>query len=469
MFDKLKRLLPQRTPDQEAIHTKLRQLMIGMNLQGARSEEAKDVRRLALGLAKLAGKPGALGGAIKGMGDTEAFHTVETLSWLSPEAIADGESGPFEACSLLAWLEIARKAGVAHIPAKVILRLTDAETEMASGELPALTGPIPDRIRQKLRDAIARDTDLADALTVPADPEEPVDREVLVEKLFACMDQVPQGWMVRTNQCGPSTLKALAGTGMVDEEAPEVAFGRDLEIGPGWVRVGNRRMVDTKDRRLISSYVAGPHTGAIYIARPWVRASRFVEGRDPHRAGTPFDTPGVWPAEWRAFVKGGKVTGVGSYYCWTETPSPFNAGIARQVRELAQRIVDTAVAQGLEPRYAEVEHGRRNPELAQMLEEQGFGVGTFSATLDFMETDDGLMLLEAGPGNTPLGGGHPVGFAGTNGPPKFGNPMDCTGVAFRTMPHVMVAEPSTWIDGDRSNCILTWEEVEALAAQGDAA
>jgi|GEM_PF-2621680 len=466
MFDKLKkRLLPQRTPEQEEIHRKLRQLMIGLNLQGARNEEAKDVRRLALGLAKLAGAPGALGGTIKGLGDTEAFHAIETLSWLSPEAIAEGESGPFEACSLLAWLEIAKKAGVPHIPAKVILRLTDAETETASGDLPPLTGPIPDRIRQKLRDAIARDADLADALTVPADPSEPIDRETLAEKLMACMDEVPEGWMVRTNQCGPSTLKALAGTGMVDEEAPAVPFGRDLEVGPGWIRVGNRRMVDTKDRRLIQSYVAGPHTGAVYIARPWVRASRFVEGRDPHRAGTPFDTPGVWPAEWRAFVKGGKVVGVSSYYAWCETPAPHNSRIALQVRELAQRIVDTAIAQGLEPRYAEVEHGRRNAELAQMLEEQGFGAGTFSATLDFLETEDGLMLLEAGPGNTPLGGGHPCGFAGTAGQPKFGNPMETVGVAFRHMPHVLIAEPSTWADGDREGCILTWPEVEALAAQ----
>lgn len=464
MFDKLRRLLPQRNPDHEEIHQKLRQLMIGMNLQGARNEEARDVRRLALSLAKLAGKPGELGGAIKGLGDTEAFHTVGTLSWLSPEAIADGESGPFEACSLLAWLEIARKAGVPHIPAKVILRLTDAETEMASGDLPAITGPIPDRIRQKLKDAIARDADLADALAAPSEPVEAIDKEVLVEKLFACMDEVPEGWMVRTNQCGPSTLKALAGTGMVDEEAPQVPFGRDLEIGPGWIRVGNRRMVDTKDRRLISSYVAGPHTGAIYIARPWIRASRYVEGRDPHRAGTPFDTPGVWPAEWRAFVKNGQVSGISSYYCWTEIPSPFNARVALQVRDLAQRIVDTAIAQGLEPRYAEVEHGRRNPELAQMLEDQGFGVGTFSATLDFIETADGLMLLEAGPGNTPLGGGHPCGFAGTSGQPRLGNLMQTEGVAFRHMPHVLIGEPKTWADGDRTGCILGWAEVEALAS-----
>lgn len=466
MFDKLKRLLPQRTPDQDAVHRRLSQLMLGLNIQGAKREEASDIRRMAVGLAKIARKPGELLSTLKGIGDTQAFHHAETGSWLTPEQIAAGESGPFEACSLLSWLEIARKAGVAAVPATVILRLSDAETEAASGKLPDIEGPIPERIRKRVRDAIAADGELAEALTLEPDQDAPVDMEALVEKLHACMDEIHDpNVVVRSDQCGASTLKALACTGLVEDNVPEVDFGPDLQIGPGWIRNGNRRRVDPADRRLTGAYVAGPHKGMTFVVRPFVKASRYIVGRDPHRAGTPFDVPGAWPAEWRAFVKGGRVVGVSSYYCFNEEATPFTATMALKVRDLAQRVVDTAIAQGLEPRLMDVEHARRNPELAAMLEEKGFGVGTFSATLDFIETADGLLLLEAGPGHTPMGGGHPCGFAGTAGAPTMGNPMDTTGVAFRTMDHVLIGEPSTWKDGDRTGRILEWNEVEALAAQ----
>ena len=459
MFDKLRAKLPGNFGD------KLRGLMIGLNAQGAKRSEMDEIRKLGLAVAGIARKPGQLVAAIKGIGEAESFHHAETGSWLSPQAILDGASGPFEACSLLAWLEIAAKAGVPAIPAKVILQLSDAETEAAGGLADIPTGAIPDRIRKRMREGLEGDAEFQAMLAAgPVDPEAPVDMEELVEKLHACMDELPEGWMVRSNQCGPSTLKALAGTGLVEETAPEVRFGPGLEIGPGWIRNGNRRRVDTVDRRLQKGYVAGPHTGMTYIARPWVQASRYVEGRDPHRAGTPIDVPGRWPAEWRAFVRNGIVEGVSSYYCWTERATPFTARIAIEVRDLAQRIVDAAVAQGLEPRYADIEHARRNPLLAEALVEGGFGPGTFGCTIDFMETRDGIQMLEAGPGASPVGGGFPCGFAGVSGKPVIGAPMETVGVAFRTMPHVLVGEPSTWEDGDRTGCILTWDEVEALAS-----
>lgn len=449
---------------QNSFGEKLKGLMIALNAKGSKSEELQETRRLALSIAKIARTPGKLKDAIKGIGDAQAFHDQETASWISAEAIAEGQSGPFEACNLLAWIEIAKKAGVAHIPAKVILHLTDRETEMLSGMADIPTGKIPDRIRNRVREGIAKDKELqAMANEGSILEEEAVDMEMLVEKLFACMDDVPEGYMVRTNQSGPSTLKALAGTGIIEKTAPEVRFGSDLEIGPGWIRNGNRRRVDNRDRRLMKSYVAGPHTGMIFVARPWVEASRYIAGRDPHRAGTPLDAEGKWPAEWRAFVKNGKVVGVSSYYAWVEEPTPETARIACEVRDLAQKMVDAAIAQKLEPRYADVEHARRNPEVEQMLEDKGFGRGTFSCTIDFIETKNGIMMLEAGPGHTPVGGGHACGFAGVSGKPLYGNAMDTTGVAFRHMPHVLIGEPATWTEGDKTGCILDWDEVEKLA------
>ena len=61
-------------------------------------------------------------------------------------------------------------------------------------------------------------------------------------------------------------------------------------------------------------------------------------------------------------------------------------------------------------------------------------------TLDFIETDQGPVLLEAGPGITPLGGGHPCAFAGIMNP-RLGDIPNLSGVAFRTMPHVVLGEP----------------------------
>lgn len=444
---------------------KLRGLMIGLNAQGSRREEMADVRRLGLSLAGIARRPGRLADALKGLAETESAHHAETGSWLTAAQVRDGASGPFEACSLLSWIAIAEAAGVPAVPARLILKLTDAESEAAAGLLALPTGAIPDRIRARLRQGVADDAGLAAMLAAgPADPGAPVDMELLIEKLHACMDDVPEGWMVRTDQTGPSTLKALAGTGLVEETAPEVRFGPDLEIGPGWIRNGNRRRVDSVDRRLMKSYVAGRHDGMAYVARPWVKASRYVAGRDPHRAGTPIDVPGKWPAEWRAFVVDGVVTGISSYYAWTEQATPATAATALEVRRLAQRMVDAAIAQRLEPRYAEIEGARANPALAETLAAAGFGPGTFCCTIDFIETDGGITMLEAGPGASPVGGGHPCGFAGVSGKPVIGKPMETSGVAFRHMAHVLIGEPSTWSDGDRTGCILDWNDVAALAA-----
>ena len=78
----------------------------------------------------------------------------------------------------------------------------------------------------------------------------------------------------------------------------------------------------------------------------------------------------------------------------------------------------------------------------------------FAGTLDFVETERGMTLLEGGPPHTPVGGGHPRAFAGAGG----GIHADTTGVALRVMEHVVLADPATWTEGSREGAILTWEE-----------
>ena len=57
--------------------------------------------------------------------------------------------------------------------------------------------------------------------------------------------------MVRHVRAASGSLKAIAGAGAAGPQTPETRFGPDLEVGPGWIRQGNRRSVDAADRRIV--------------------------------------------------------------------------------------------------------------------------------------------------------------------------------------------------------------------------
>lgn len=396
---------------------------------------------------------------------TAEIHEDETSNWVAPMEIAEGRGGPFDAADLRHWLLLAEMAGIKAVPAKEILHLDEEEINLLSGAVPIPDGIAARAMRQGAKEFLTAQGIDPDYLDQQKDKE--IDTDELEERLFAAMDAVPEGWMVRSARCGSSQLKALAGAGAAGPEVPEVRFGPGLEIGPGWIRKGNRRRIDVADERTVMLAAQGPPTGTSFLARPWVSAARWFVGEDPHRHGTPFAGKGIWPAEWRAFVEHNKVVGVSTYYGWCGEASPENARIAMEVRDKAQAITNNAVGMGAWPRNMEVEFIRaskhaQDPKFARMLET--FGRETVSCTLDFIETEHGIMLLEGGPACTPFGGGHPCAFAGCGGQPRPGNPIDINGVAFRLMPHVSMADPNTWTEGDRTGCILTWEEVVELAS-----
>lgn len=425
--------------------------------------------------------------ALAGIGRAAKHHAEETSSWITIDQFMDGRTGPFDACDLRHWLRLAELAGVDAVPAREILRLSEDEMALASGtvnlpETPAARATVKGVVEaaQEIAEADGRQEltddhqDAVAALEVIAghhatgDEKRP-SREAVGDKLFDAMDRVPEGWMVRSARVGPSNLKALAGSGHAGQESPEVPFGAGVEVGPGWVRMGNRRRVAPEDLRTVTAAAEGPVGPTSFLARPWLKSSRYFVHEDPHRVETPLKGPGVWPAEWRAFVEEGEVVGVSSYYSWIGEVTAENAAIALRVRELAQKVADKASELGMWPRFMDIEFIRNstnpaiadNPEVAAMLDH--FGRDKVAFTLDFIETDEGLKLLEGGPPNTPFGGGHPCGFAGCGGQPKFGNKTETIGVAFRNMPHVLPGDPKTWDDGDRTGCILAWDEVASLA------
>jgi hypothetical protein len=434
---------------------RLQQALLALTRQGEEEDLVRKARLLRAGAARSGPEP--LAKALAGMAEIERMHREEASSWVQPECLSSGGGGRFDALGLLHWLALAERAGVACVPARTILELTEEEMSVLSGTLRLPEDAPSRRLSQSLGKAAERlgwRKDGKDGQDGQDGQDAPVehDMEALKEKLAAAMDLVPEGWMVRSTRVGPSSLKALAGAGIAGPAAPEVRFGPGLEAGPGWNRIGNRRYVDPSDKRIMAAYAEVPGGPCTFVARPWTRASRWRTGDDPHRHGTPFQGPGFWPAEWRCFVERSRVVGVSFYYAWAGGRSPEDAKAALEARDLAQAIVDEACRQGACPVTMPVEFARRGSPAI----DTRFPKDTVSCTLDFIETEQGLLLLEGGPPYTPVGSGHPCGFAGVEAP---------SGVAFRPLPGVLLGDPRTWaaVGEDRKGCHVTWEEAAELA------
>lgn len=375
-----------------------------------------------------------------------------TSSWLEPADLASGVSGRFDALDLRAWLSLAAAAEVPAIPARTIALLTE-------GEMSALSGAVELRIAEatqgRLQEAIGKlDAQGKIAFAAMLASDEPSSREAVAERLYAAMDEVPEGWMVRHARCAASSVKALAAHGMAGVSSPETRFGPDLEVGPGWVRNGNRRRIDVSDRRILEGAVGAKGGLSAFVARPWVRTSRLLVQDDPHRADTPYAGKGMWPAEWRVFVEAGEVVGVSSYYSWAGGTAPEDAAAALRAAELSRRIVAAAESRGQVAEWMPLESLRLNPSAAAQDVCARFPEGRLSCTLDFMETDEGMLLLEGGPAYTPMGGGFPCAFAGRVHP---------RGVALRPPEGVDLTNPATWRAAEGGSGILSWAEAEALA------
>lgn len=435
----------------------LRDAIIGLTLHAEKRAQNTTARRFFLGLGALLRKD-------QHVAEDFVGGTLSLMEWADATADAWTQAGALEqggdvdACDLRVWLDLAERAGVPFVPARTILTLHE-------DELGALCGPVeaPGFVRKALARGVARVFGpLPDADAPTTSP----DRGALIERLYDAMDDVPAGWMVRSHICGPSTLKALAGSGLIHDADDTVAEDSTFAVGPGWIRQGNRRRVDATDGRYVELFPQGHGTTIAYLARPWVQTNRRAIGPDPHRHGTPFAGKGAWPCEWRVFVENGTVTGVAAYYAWTGRATPLNAQKALEAAALAQRIVDAGTALSLRPVMMDLLIAQRQQAAGSTLPAPHqealvrFGTG-FSCTLDFLETEEGLVFLEGGPAHTPIGGGHPCAFAGVGraGP----GTSSTTGVALGLMDHVVLADPRTWVDGDHTGKILSWDEARALA------
>ena len=440
-------------------------ILAKLNLVAEERALGRQLRQIGLGAVKLLKGPREKARAtIEGIAEIATAVDKEAATWLEPDAIAGGSAGPFDVFDLRVWLLLAEAAGVPFVPARQILSLTEQELEAIDRKL-SMPEAVARRIAQGLRLNFPEFADGDRASSTPVDPE------AVWNRLFDAMDDVPDGWVVRSHLCGPSLLKAMAGAGTVENGHSSAEFDKDLEVGAGWVRLGNRRRVDATDKRFVDTFARGHKPTIHYLARPWMEAARYMEGPDPHRHGTVFAGRGRWPAEWRVFIEGGRAIGVAAYYAWASEASPENARMALQAMELAERIVDEARHRKLVPRFMDIELGRRGVERGDAHPSWVDLIARFprdgiACTLDFMEVQgQGLMLLEGGPPHTAIGGGHPTAFAGVDVKNGVPGPNATRGVALKLMDHILLGDPKTWRDGERRGRILSLDAARELAAQ----
>lgn len=446
----------------------IKELVIGATVKGAMRSEMEFTRRAVNAFAQQLRDAEGTIGMFSGIANLEEALNARLAAHVTPEQAMAGTSGTFDVCDLRHWLAVAERAEVRFIPATEILTLE-------ADEIGSLTGPV--RVPGHFKSAIARRLRkvLGDLPEPEHDARSEVDRDAVVEKIFAAGDLIPPGHVVRSAICGPNTMKALAGTGTLSHSDDAARFD-GIDVGCGWVREGNRTRIDVTDKRMMELQARGHEDTFRYLVRPWVEAARRNEGEDPHFAGTPLAARRSWPAEWRVYVRNGEVIGVGNYYGWAGEATPVAARGALAAKAAAERMIAVMRTDALTPIFSDLflmnfsmaqSAGSAHPDaVAQALDVSArFPMDGIHCTLDFIETGDGeVTLLEGGPAHTPIGGGHPTAFSGCLAIP--GNPMftEIRGVAFRAPDDVIMPEPATWTLREPDHA-LSFEDVAELAQQ----
>ena len=160
-------------------------------------------RALVLG-AKLFSKPDQVENRLEHLAAAALFHETETGSWVPASNLLEGKGGPFDACDLRHWLALAERAGVPAVPAREILFLSDDELSALGGTIEVPDTAVVRKLRAGAADFQAK-SDTSPAIE-PAGPD--VDLVELNERLHAAMDDIPEGWMVRSARSGSSARRS---------------------------------------------------------------------------------------------------------------------------------------------------------------------------------------------------------------------------------------------------------------------
>lgn len=158
---------------------------------------------------------------------------------------------------------------------------------------------------------------------------------------------------------------------------------------PGYVEINGKRYLTVDDTRLSEAVGDWPEADCPIWARPIVPA-RLIEGE-----------AGSFQAEWRIFIRDGKIQAASTYY--PQAPREADEqdySALRRVLDAAERIVAVITTNGLVPDF---------PVYDTNLD--GFDPSTIAVSIDFIETESGeVLLLEGGPATLEKWGAHPCAF-----------------------------------------------------------
>ncbi|MFG6080311.1 hypothetical protein ACEUZ9_000861 [Paracoccus litorisediminis] len=337
------------------------------------------------------------------------------------------KGGHFSSASCGNWFLIADAAGVERIPGRVVavispVMMLAADAALGSGD------------DVKIEDFLKNYGDQFNAFV-------------------NAIQGLGENEMIRYDTAADGRLKAEIALGRSDGTIPEFR---------GYRLAGHGFKLPEFDERILRTLLENPEDSSPVWAREWLtprmrtgdRSNAFsysLNVADVARASDPLNgdaaeaairveesraefgdlasNGNLFPCEWRVFVKGGEVVGVGNYYTQVSRARDSRdeidaAAAALEVKALAESMIEVIRERGAIPHHPQYENpARRNFG-------KGFDPDGLHFSVDFMEVEDlrvpfgrRLVLVDAGVAHlrAPAFGVHPV---------SFGAERDPEGVAF---------------------------------------
>ncbi|MBW3243250.1 hypothetical protein KUV57_11135 [Epibacterium sp. DP7N7-1] len=250
--------------------------------------------------------------------------------------------------SLPAWLAVAERAGVPMVEAREIASMRTVDYILAM-------------------DNLGKEAEI----------------EAFSEKIVS---QLKDGEILRLEQVAPGDVKyelsqgnSLSGSNPSSPATNGLIRGSDGKLFP-----------DIFGERFYTTLLDLGHDTIRAFARPFIQPL-VATGTFPRGS----ERDGVWPVEFRVFVKDGEITGIANYYRQMDLDDQAN---------IPDDIIKSAVNRSLEATRAMIatmyELGMTvdNKAMSDSFKDRGWKWGGMDFTLDFLQAEDGRVLfLEGGP------------------------------------------------------------------------
>jgi hypothetical protein len=204
--------------------------------------------------------------------------------------------------------------------------------------------------------------------------------------LNSALQALEGDWFVRSDASSGDCVKGAMGRPLSPGQDRLAQAG--ARSGFGYTQYQGKRFVELDDGRLDEQVSIWPEEDCPFWARPIVKARQIETENGPYQA------------EWRVFVRDGRIAAVSTYY--PQAPRAVDAAdFAALDLSIAYslRLIDIVRSRGLVPDHPAYQ---RFPD---------FDPESVSFSIDFIEREDGqVLLLECGPTSLHRWGAHPCAF-----------------------------------------------------------